>query len=241
MRHQVRFQWNHLLMFLTSLSQSGNFIFQNYRQALDKIESETQQLAALAARLKTTDRDYESYIQAEREHLQSLKSEPVEVQRAVDYLELLVKLEELRYVPWIFEISITGIINPRSESDKAKVDFQKLDYDIIHNGYTRKEIAAVRTRYRTTFTRWTAKEEEVGRYEEEHSIDTRWLPDSESYKATQILLVERSYRRAVDNLERLVVQLLFELTKLGMNGVGKSVCYSCFLDAALKEARLQVT
>jgi hypothetical protein len=49
----------------------------------------------------------------------------------------------------------------------------------------------------------------------------RWLPNSEIYKATQKLLVERSYRRAVDNLERLVVQRLFELTKLGMNGVGK--------------------
>jgi hypothetical protein len=93
----------------------------------------------------------------------------------------------------------------------------------------------VRTRYRTTFTRWAAKEEELSRYEEEHAIDTRWLPDSDSYKATQTLLVERSYRQAVDNLERLVVQRLFELTKLGMNGVGKSVCYPFFFDAVLIE------
>jgi len=48
-----------------SLFQSGNFIFQNYRQALDKIETESQQLAALAARLATTDADYESYLKAE--------------------------------------------------------------------------------------------------------------------------------------------------------------------------------
>ena len=70
----------------------------------------------------------------------------------------------------------------------------------------RKEIAAVRTRHRITFTRWAAKEEELSRYEEEHAIDTRWLPDSGSYKATQKLLVERCTelnRRAVDNLERL--------------------------------------
>ena len=220
-------------MFPMSRSQSGNFIFQNYRQALDKIESESQQLAALAARLKTTDHDYESYLKAEHEHLQSLKSEPVEVQRAVDYMELLVKLQDLKYVPWIFEISLIGIIQLRSESDEANVEFKKLDFNIIHNGYTQKEIAAVRTRYRTTFTRWAAKEEELSHYEEEHSIDMCWLPDSDSYKATQTLLVERSYRRAVDNLERLVVQRLFELTKLGMNGVGKSVCYSSFCHAVL--------
>jgi len=60
----------------------------------------------------------------------------------------------------------------------------------------------------------------VLRYEEEHSIEHRWERDSDAYKATETLLVERSYRRAVDNLERLVVQRLFELTKLGMNGVG---------------------
>lgn len=34
-------------------------------------------------------------------------------------------------------------------------------------------------------------------------------------------MTERKYRRAIDNLERLVVQRLFEMTKLGMNGVGK--------------------
>ena len=49
--------------------QSGNFIFQNYCQALDKIESESQQFAALAAWLKTMDADYESYIKAEHDHL----------------------------------------------------------------------------------------------------------------------------------------------------------------------------
>jgi hypothetical protein len=215
----------YVMTYPTSLSQSGNFIFQNYRQALDKIEYESRQLAALAAELKTTDADYESYIKAERDHLQSLRSEPAEVQHAIDYVELLQKLQELKYVPWILEISIMVIIQPRSESDKAKVDFKNLDFNIINNGYTRKEIAAVRTRYRTTFTRWAAKEEELSRYEEEHAIDPRWLPDSDSYKATQKLLVERSYRRAVDNLERLIVQRLFELTKLGMNGVGKSMLY----------------
>jgi hypothetical protein len=55
------------------------------------------------------------------------------------------------------------IIKPRSESDKASVDFKKLDFNIIHNGYKKKEIAAVRTRYWTTFTRWAAKEEELSR------------------------------------------------------------------------------
>lgn len=144
-------------------------------------------------------------------------------------MELLVKVQDLKYVPDILELSMMLIIQPRAESDRAKVSFDNLDFDIINNGYTRKEIAAVRTRYRTTFTRWQVKEEELTRYEEEHSIDVRWAPNTDIYKETQKLLVERSYRRAVDNLERLVVQRLFELTKLGMNGVGTSTYYSALL------------
>ena len=73
------------------------------------------------------------------------------------------------------------------------------------------------------------------------SIDMCWTPDSEIYKETQTLLVERSYRRAVDNLERLVVQRLFELTKLGMNGVGMSTYYPCPFESVLINTRLQAT
>ena len=106
------------------------------------------------------------------------------------------------------------------ESDEAKRAWNRLDYDIIHNDFTRPQIAKVRTRYRTTYSRWTAHNEEVCRYEEEHGIDVRWAPESPEYNDALLLSGQRKYRRAVDKLERLVVQRLFELTKLGMNGVG---------------------
>jgi hypothetical protein len=184
--------------------------------------TESQQLAALSVKLKTTPADYEGYIQAEREQLQSLKEEPVEVQQSIDYLEVLLKLAEAKYMS-IFLLSRLPLLSEvdfRKESNQAAIEFKRLDFNIIHNGYTGKQITAVKTRYRTMFTCWQVKEEALTRFEEEHEIATRWTPDCDAYKATQTLLVERSYRRAVDNLERLVVQRLFELTKLGMNGVG---------------------
>jgi len=46
------------------------------------------------------------------------------------------------------------------------------------------------------------------------------MPESPEYKAALCLLHEQKYRRALDNLERLVVQRFFELMKLGMSGVG---------------------
>ena len=162
----------------------------------------------------------------ECEHLQSLKSEPADVQQAVEYMELLTKVQDLKYVPHIVKLLML-MIQLRMESDHAKVAFQSLDFDIVNNDYKQKEIAGVRTCYQTTFTCWQVKEEELTRYEEEHSIDECWLPGSDIYKEIQKLLAEWSYQQAVDNLERLVMQQLFELTKLGMNGIGNQfIVYS---------------
>jgi len=91
----------------------------------------------------------------------------------------------------------------------------------VYNGYNGQKITNVKTRYRTTFTRWKVKEEELLRYEEQHGIATRWSESSQQYQDALSLLTEREYRRAIDNLERLIVQRLLELTKLGMNGVGE--------------------
>ncbi|PPQ93691.1 hypothetical protein CVT25_001399 [Psilocybe cyanescens] len=177
---------------------SGNFIFQNYHQALNRIASDIPQLAALSVKLKTTGTDYKAYLQAECEHLQALRSEPEMVQKAMDYLKLLTKTEGFK-----------------KESNLAADEYKKLNYNIINNGYQKKEIQA-----RTTFTCYKIQEEELTCYEEEHDIDTHWLPDSTVYKEAQKLLVKRSYQCSVDHLKRPIVQRLFELTKLGMNGVG---------------------
>jgi hypothetical protein len=64
------------------------------------------------------------------------------------------------------------------------------------------------------------KSEEVLHYEEEHSIPVRWTPTMQEYQDGLVIVRERKYRRAIDDLERLVVQRLFEMKKLGTNGVG---------------------
>ncbi len=48
----------------------------------------------------------------------------------------------------------------------------------------------------------------------------RWTKECEEYKNALVLLNERRYRKALDNLERLMVQRLFKLTKLGISGLG---------------------
>ena len=93
---------------------------------------------------------------------------------------------------------------------------------MTNRGYTGKQITKIDTQYRTTFERWKAKNDEVLRYEEEHNIAVRWAPTSPEYVSALAVVHERKYRRAIDDLERLVVQRLFEMSKLGMSGVGRS-------------------
>ncbi|KIY47956.1 hypothetical protein FISHEDRAFT_44273 [Fistulina hepatica ATCC 64428] len=51
-------------------------------------------------------------------------------------------------------------------------------------------------------------------------LHARWEPDIPEYVECLKELQERKYRRALDELERLVVQRLLELTKLNMSGIG---------------------
>lgn len=66
-----------------------------------------------------------------------------------------------------------------------------------------------------------AAESDAIRYESVLDIIERWKPESAEYKEGLQLLRERKYRRAVDSLERLMMQRLLELTKLGQSGLGQ--------------------
>ncbi|KAJ6600154.1 hypothetical protein B0H10DRAFT_2231026 [Mycena sp. CBHHK59/15] len=168
---------------------SGNFIFQNYRQAIEKMTSNKLKLRALEEQLHTTAADYQKDLKDEAHHLDSLKNEPPTSTR-------------------------------RDASRAAGRDFHNLDDLIINKGYMRPQIAAVRTRYRTTHTRLLLVNEEVSRFEVEHGFEERWDSASKEYQDALVMMGQRRYRRALDKLECLVVQRLLELTKLSMSGVG---------------------
>ncbi|KAJ7269480.1 hypothetical protein C8J57DRAFT_1066184, partial [Mycena rebaudengoi] len=159
---------------------SGNFTFNNYRQAVKKITTNTLRLQILEDELLTTSLDYEQDLKDKRTYLEALLHEPEEVQNTVDYIELLASMA-------------------------ADKDFKNLDALIILKGIQKKEITAIRTCYCTTHTRLLLVEEEVSRFEEEHGYEIRWTTGSKEYNDALALTNERRYRRAVDKLERLVV------------------------------------
>jgi hypothetical protein len=64
-------------------------------------------------------------------------------------------------------------------------------------------------------------EEYVSRLEVQLGLEgAQWTEQSDEYRTVKQGLVERAYRRALDELECLIVQRLFELTKLNISGTG---------------------
>lgn len=54
-----------------------------------------------------------------------------------------------------------------------------------------------------------------------HNVTERWLPSTPEWREAAAYMEVRDYQKALDKLESLVVQRLFELTKMGLAGTGK--------------------
>ena len=102
----------------------------------------------------------------------------------------------------------------------AQQEHAKLDYNIITKGYTRKEIATVNRNRTATARKYTLVDDECHAFEVELDLERRWTCDMPEYKEAAQESLMRKYYKSVDTLERLIVQRLFELTKLGMSGTG---------------------
>ena len=66
-------------------------------------------------------------------------------------------------------------------------------------------------------------QQELQQVEGQLDVGERWTPDSPEFLRAAEYLRIRTYQRAVDKLEGLVVQRLFELTKANVSQTGKHV------------------
>lgn len=87
--------------------------------------------------------------------------------------------------------------------------------------WSTKQVKAVRTKARTTFTRRSDYESEVLVFEEEYSIEVRWLPDDPEYLEACEKLKDARFKKGIRELERLLVRRFFEMGKINMAGTGK--------------------
>lgn len=73
----------------------------------------------------------------------------------------------------------------------------------------------------SAYHKWEAAETLAIAMENRMDIAMRWLPTDPEYIAVIVASGERTYRRALDEIEQLIVQRLFELAKLNLMSTGK--------------------
>ncbi|KAL0058201.1 hypothetical protein AAF712_015134 [Marasmius tenuissimus] len=181
---------------------SGNFIYQNYRQALQRLATDVPLFEEACVALSITPENCEQFLAAEREHFKKTFEDPAEEEQQLEYVELLRRL-------W----------SAVKASDDAAEKYKILGSNAAEK-LTAKQIGQIEARYRTTYQKCDQLLEEVADWEVEHGISERWTPETPEYLSAEKGLIHRQYRHALEELERLVVQRLFELTKLNMSGVG---------------------
>ncbi|RXW12165.1 hypothetical protein EST38_g13690 [Candolleomyces aberdarensis] len=163
----------------------------NYKQAVDIITSKTPLLDSLLAAMK-------------------VGKEPTEDVHRVAYVELL---QELRSARDVADGKTSNFLNAIPE-----------DYNI--NGGATTYTTELSSTRRLETQRKAAREkvervtQEVVAMEAKLNITSRWDSSMPEYLNALQYMAERRYRKALDNLERLVVQRLFELHRLNVSGIG---------------------
>ncbi|KAL0061720.1 hypothetical protein AAF712_011437 [Marasmius tenuissimus] len=177
----------------------GNWAHQMYREALSRLDNKEPVFKQKCRELRMEPQDCEKMLEQEREFFLKDFTESPETAQKLDYAELLLKL-------W----------TTKALSDEADHEYTKMT-KVQGRGHTPQKRLTIQSRRNAMFTRWSAVNEQVCMFEMDHSIPERWLPDGSEYLEALEGLKCRTYRRALDKLERLVVQRLFELN---MSGVG---------------------
>lgn len=145
------------------------------------------------------DGTYKRYLVAERAHLHSLKVEPLEEQSRFHYVGCLQKFWVAR-TTWEDLATVAGV-NHR--------------YTVLPTEPLPKKLREALMAYNTAHA-------ECEHFEHILGITPRWEPDSPEYAKAKKWSEERKYRMALDRLERLVIQRLFELQKANLVSMGKS-------------------
>lgn len=87
----------------------------------------------------------------------------------------------------------------------------------VHSAELRGRVATGKL---NAFESLTQVREMLTAFEALHGISHRWTLDSDEWKKAVEYTRVRDFQKALDKLEALVVQRLFELSKMGLTGTG---------------------
>ncbi|KAJ7664832.1 hypothetical protein B0H14DRAFT_3696647 [Mycena olivaceomarginata] len=168
------------------------FIANKYRRTL-KIKQGLPALHDAMRALNVSTRDvFKTWLTKEKEYLQSMKKEPEEETMEMDYYQKLVNLHH---------------------SKERLQDIRRVNVFVPAATNTTYAEAAKQTRPTKNLATVQDLELRLG-------IETRWVAGGEEWAKAALMVKNRSYQRALDQLQGLVVARMFELAKMNMSGTG---------------------
>ncbi|KAG1895322.1 uncharacterized protein F5891DRAFT_960402 [Suillus fuscotomentosus] len=168
----------------------SNYLWTHYREALKSVRLLTAELETIKAELRLSDNDFPGFFDQERIYLDGLKQPAPRDRLSIRYVEVLDELAERRYLH-------IGSLEQMHDALKQ-----------------------ARIRVNSSYAKLQHAEGLVAHCETLLSVDERWLIGGDEYKRFKEEATLGKYRTALDELERLVVMRLFELSKLSLSGTG---------------------
>ncbi|KAG1831413.1 hypothetical protein F4604DRAFT_1946633 [Suillus subluteus] len=192
---------------LEVFSNLSNFLYGNYKQALDILTNGNDVLPNAMRDLGVTDVGvFESWLEEEKAYLKGLTREPEEETLQMEYWQRLVSLG--------------------ASNDALDAAMNLFGTPSRHCDITGSYDAQVTNTRKTESTRRHVLEDYernlklVQALECKLDIITRWVPDDGEWQRVGRLVANRKYQRALDRLEGLVVARIFELAKMNKAGTG---------------------
>ncbi|KAI5985372.1 hypothetical protein EDD15DRAFT_2390180 [Pisolithus albus] len=181
------------------------FLLNNYKQALDLLSNGRATLERLMRELGVSDPlIFRQWLDEERVYLKSLLQEPAEETLQMEYWQRLVNLaasrQDLETILSTWTVVTAQNVAP-IWSDSSATRKRETVHRHAQENYE-KDLKAV--------------QELEGRL----GITCRWVPEDEEWQAAARLVANRKYQHALDNVERLVVSRIFELSKMNQSGTG---------------------
>lgn len=169
------------------------------REAGDRIIHLTDGFKTMGLTRHVDDKLYESYIKEESDHLSRLKKEPKEDQMRFCYVNAIDTYAQA-CIEWEALTSKAGI---------------RSSMTVVPGRLMTPELS-------TLLRRKNEAVSDMAHFEQHLQIAQPWNTTTKEYKETKKLLLERKYRLALDRVERLVIQRLFELQKANLVSTGES-------------------
>ncbi|KIK21693.1 hypothetical protein PISMIDRAFT_103621 [Pisolithus microcarpus 441] len=182
------------------------FIQNHYREAMESVRRLSSELSFLKAALNITDDDFPRFIAKECSYLSSLKELLAQDIQKVHYVQVLDDLKE-KGLEW------------NSACDGANAALS----GVIEGDFSAMAAAInqARVRVELAYMKLQNTEALAAHIQGQLGLESPWKVGCEEYNCYREEAMLGKYRKALGELERLVVMRLFELSKLAMSGTGK--------------------